>query len=137
MISATKTNANQGQFDIPQPPQLGSSLALNAGAAGRYLEAVGQGLQKLGSPPDRKADARQHAQALKGKAREVREAFFRRHATEMYDKLTNGCSVPLRVVDLVYKAADLYPGLLPTRAEIDAERALNRQFAKEGKEIDQ
>jgi len=45
--------------------------------------------------------------------------------------------VPLRVVDLVYKAADLYPGLLPTRAEIDAERALNRQVAKEGKEIDQ
>ena len=129
--------AADGQFDIPAAPVLGSSLALNAGAAGRYLDAVGQGLQKLGAPPDRKADARQHAKQLKGKAHELREAFFRRHAAEMYDKLTSGCTVPLRVVDLVYKAADLYPGLLPTRAEIDAERALNRQFAKEGREIDQ
>ena len=137
MASATKANAAQGQFDIPPAPLLGSSLALNASAAGRYLDAVGQGLQKLGAPPDRKADARQHAKQLKGRAHELREAFFRRHAAEMYDKMTSGCTVPLRVVDLVYKAADLYPGLLPTRAEIDAERALNRQFAKEGKEIDQ
>lgn len=137
MASASKANADQGQFDIPQAPALGSSLELNAGAAGRYLEAVGQGLQKLGAPPDRKADARQHAKQLKGKAHELREAFFRRHAADMYDKMTNGCTVPLRVVDLVYKAADLYPGLLPTRAEIDAERAPTRQFAKEGREIDQ
>jgi (3,5-dihydroxyphenyl)acetyl-CoA 1,2-dioxygenase len=137
MASASKVTGAGGQFDIPPVPSLGSSLALNTGAAGRYLEAVGQGLKKLGSPSDRKADARKHAQDLKGKAREVREAFFRRHAAEMYDKITSGCTVPLRIVDLVYKAADLYPGLLPTRAEIDAERGLKRQVAKEGKEIDQ
>lgn len=137
MASASKVTGAGAQFDVPPVPSLGSSLALNTGAAGRYLEAVGQGLKKLGLPPDRKADARKHAQDLKGKAREVREAFFRRHAAEMYDKITSGCTVPLRIVDLVYKAADLYPGLLPTRAEIDAERGLKRQVAKEGKEIDQ
>ncbi len=137
MASASKVTGAGAPFDIPPVPSLGSSLALNTGAAGRYLEAVGQGLKKLGLPPDRKADARKHAQDLKGKAREVREAFFRRHAAEMYDKITSGCTVPLRIVDLVYKAADLYPGLLPTRAEIDAERGLKRQVAKEGKEIDQ
>jgi (3,5-dihydroxyphenyl)acetyl-CoA 1,2-dioxygenase len=137
VASASKVTGAGAPFDIPPVPSLGSSLALNTGAAGRYLEAVGQGLKKLGLPPDRKADARKHAQDLKGKAREVREAFFRRHAAEMYDKITSGCTVPLRIVDLVYKAADLYPGLLPTRAEIDAERGLKRQVAKEGKEIDQ
>jgi thioesterase DpgC len=137
MANATEASVAESQFDIPPMPSLGSSLTLNAGTAGRYLEAVDQGLQRLGAPPDRKTDARKHAQDLKRKGREVREAFFRRHAAEMYDKLTGGCTTPLRVVELAYKAADLYPGLLPTRAEIDAERGLKRQVAKEGKEIDQ
>ena len=125
----------RGQFDIPQCAAAGLVPGANAGAAGRYLDAVGQGLQKLGAPPDRRADARQQAKQLKGKAHELREAFFRRHAAEMYDKMTSGCTVPLRVVDLVYKAADLYPGLLPTRAEIDAERAL-KQAGRKGRQGD-
>ena len=34
-------------------------------------------------------------------------------------------------------ASDRYPALLPTRAQIDAERALTQQSAKEGRELDQ
>ena len=38
---------------------------------------------------------------------------------------------------MVYDAAERFPTLLPTRKQIDAERALKKQIAKEGLEIDQ
>ena len=56
--------------------------------------------------------------------------------TSIYDELTDGLSRQLRVSELAYAAADRYPGLLPTRAEIDAEREL-AQKDKRGLEIDQ
>ena len=70
-------------------------------------------------------------------ARETKEAFFRRHAAAMYDVVTANRTLPLRVAELVYGAADRFPGLLPTRKQIEAERALKKQIAKEGLEIDQ
>jgi (3,5-dihydroxyphenyl)acetyl-CoA 1,2-dioxygenase len=56
--------------------------------------------------------------------------------TSIYDELTDGLSRRLRVSELAYAAADRYPGLLPTRAEIDAERELAQKH-KRGLEIDQ
>jgi (3,5-dihydroxyphenyl)acetyl-CoA 1,2-dioxygenase len=41
---------------------------------------------------------------------------------ELYDGLTARCTRPLRLDDLLYEAADRVPGLVPTRAEVDAER---------------
>ncbi|HEX7206237.1 MAG TPA: enoyl-CoA hydratase/isomerase family protein [Xanthobacteraceae bacterium] len=69
--------------------------------------------------------------------REAKEAFFRRHAVAMYDAVTENCTLPLRVSEVVYDAAERFPTLLPTRKQIDAERALKKQIAKEGLEIDQ
>jgi thioesterase DpgC len=43
-------------------------------------------------------------------------------AEELYDELTAGCTKPLRLDDLLYEAAERVPGLVPTRAEIEAER---------------
>ena len=40
-------------------------------------------------------------------------------ATAIYEELTDGLRLDLRVTDLVYQAADRYPDVLPTRAEID------------------
>src|SRR5262245_53779144 len=54
----------------------------------------------------------------------------------MYDELTDGLRRQLRVAELVYAAAEAYPGLLPTRTEIDAERELP-QKDKLGLEIAQ
>jgi thioesterase DpgC len=70
-------------------------------------------------------------------SRAVKDAFFRRHAVEIYDALTDGCTRPRRLSDLVYAAADRYPQLLPSRDAIRAERALERQSAKRGLEVDQ
>ena len=58
------------------------------------------------------------------------------HAEALYDELTDGCTKPIRLEELVYDAAELVPGLVPTRAEMDAERA--RKLAdKEGLELAQ
>ncbi len=52
----------------------------------------------------------------------ARDAYLREHAAGLYDALTQGCTRPLRVEDLVYRAAAEVPGLTPTTAEMDAER---------------
>lgn len=41
---------------------------------------------------------------------------------QLYDELTDNCTSPVRLEDLVYEAAERVPGLVPTRAEIDVER---------------
>ena len=41
---------------------------------------------------------------------------------QLYDELTDGCTRPVRLDDLLYEAAERVPGLVPTRAEIDVER---------------
>ena len=55
---------------------------------------------------------------------------------QLYDELTDRCTRPVRVEDLVYDAAERVPGLVPTRAEMEPERA--RKLAdKEGLELAQ
>ena len=54
----------------------------------------------------------------------------------VYDELTDGRTRHLRVAELVYAAAERFPGLVPTRAAIDAERRL-LQKDKTGLEIAQ
>ena len=79
---------------------------------------------------------------LAGAAREpleqraLREAFIRRHADEVYETLTNEYREEIRVEELVFAAADRFPGLLPSAQQIAAEREL-KQSAKAGHELDQ
>jgi thioesterase DpgC len=62
--------------------------------------------------------------------------YLRRHVASIYDDLTDGLGRQLRVSELAYAAAERFPGLVPTRSEIDAERQL-AQKDKKGLEIDQ
>jgi thioesterase DpgC len=55
---------------------------------------------------------------------------------EIYDALTDGRRRFLRVAELVYAAAERFPGLVPTRAAIDEERQ-RLQKDKRGLEIEQ
>jgi enoyl-CoA hydratase/carnithine racemase len=65
-----------------------------------------------------------------------RESYLREHAEEIYADLTDDLATPLRVEELVERAAERFPGLAPTRAELAAER--ERPLAeKEGAEIAQ
>jgi (3,5-dihydroxyphenyl)acetyl-CoA 1,2-dioxygenase len=54
----------------------------------------------------------------------------------IYDALTDERRRPLRVAELVYMAAERYPGLVPTRAAIDEER-VHLQKDKRGLELEQ
>jgi thioesterase DpgC len=54
----------------------------------------------------------------------------------VHEELSDGFRRPLRVSELVYEAAQRFPGIVPTRAEIDAERE-HRQKDKAGLEIAQ
>jgi thioesterase DpgC len=65
-----------------------------------------------------------------------REARLRGDVESIYEQLTDGLARHLRLTELMYRAAERHPGLVPTRAEIDAERQLP-QKVKKGLEIDQ
>ena len=68
--------------------------------------------------------------------RSARDEHLHEHIESIYDELTDGLRLNLRVSDLVYAAAERYPGLVPTRDAIEAERELP-QKQKAGLEIDQ
>jgi (3,5-dihydroxyphenyl)acetyl-CoA 1,2-dioxygenase len=67
---------------------------------------------------------------------EARDAFLREHIEEVYFEVTGGLTEAVRVEDLVFRAAERYPGLVPTRVEMMEERS-RRQSQKLGLEVDQ
>jgi thioesterase DpgC len=69
-------------------------------------------------------------------ARDARYAFLRCHARTLYDKLTDNRRKFMRIERLAYEAPSLVPGLVPTKAQVDAESE-KRQADKDGVEIDQ
>ena len=56
---------------------------------------------------------------------EERVAFLREHAEAVYREVTDDLRRPVRDEELVYAAADLVPGLVPTREQMAAERELS------------
>ena len=53
---------------------------------------------------------------------EARKMFLRAYTADLYDQLTSGRTQPLRVADLLAGAAARVPGLVPSTAELAAER---------------
>jgi (3,5-dihydroxyphenyl)acetyl-CoA 1,2-dioxygenase len=80
----------------------------------------------------------EHAAAalIQDRSREMRARFLRRHADAVYDAVTARRSRFVRVEELVLRAADVVPGLLPTAQELAAEDGLI-QRDRSGLEIDQ
>lgn len=117
------------------PPAFSASLAYNAEAAGKYLGEVEKRLQAQRT--NGLDQQRSEVMALKADARRIKERFFRLHAAAIYDEVTNNGARYLRVSEVMEAAATRYPTLLPSRAQLDDERALKKQSAKEGRELDQ
>src|SRR4051812_33455591 len=69
-------------------------------------------------------------------ARAARKTYLATHAATLYRRLTQDYTRFLRVDELAYAAADLVPGLAPTRAQVAAECG-RLQRDKQGVEIDQ
>jgi thioesterase DpgC len=87
-----------------------------------YLQ---RGESRLGELPvraQRSETEREEAGAISDALSSARERFLRVHAEAVYAALTDELSTPLRIDELVYRAAERYPGLVPTRERVAAER---------------
>jgi len=114
-----------------EPP---STAVLEATSA--YLTRGEELLGRLPARPDRNGAETEAAAALKTALDAARVRFLRVHAENVYDELTDGLRRAVRDEELVYAAAERFPGLVPSRAQMAEERA-RALPEKEGIEIAQ
>jgi thioesterase DpgC len=122
-------------WSVSAPSQLESFQAA-ADALSHFLKRGIALAERLPGPGDRSDAERIAAEALTATLAAARISFLRAHAGELYDELTDGASVPLRLEPLVYDAAERVPGLVPSRADMEAER-LRPLSEKHGLELAQ
>jgi thioesterase DpgC len=105
-------------------------------AATEYF-ALGEALlRRLPLKPRRGEREQQAAAVLQERLRDTRTSFLRAYAEPVYAELTGGYQQFVRAEELVYAAAERFPGLTPTRVTVQAERQYP-QKDKDGAEIDQ
>ena len=111
---------------VSAPVAASGDFSADAADFSAYWRTAQQQLSRMPAKPKRDAAAHDAAEALKQATRDARFAFLRRHARTLYDRLTDGRRKFVRVERLVYDAAELVPGLAPTRVEVLAEAELRR-----------
>jgi thioesterase DpgC len=100
-----------------------ASFGAAADAVSAFL-ARGQGLsQRLPRPGRATAGERAARAAISAMMDGARESFLRSHAADLYDAVTGRCTRSLRLEELLGAAAARVPGLVPTSAQMEAERA--------------
>src|SRR4051794_3328668 len=88
------------------------------GEAGLAAEFFAQGEELLGRlPPE--AEAAAHVKSVLDAER---TRFLRAHAEDVYVELTDDLRRTVRDEELVYAAAERFPGLVPTREAVARER---------------
>jgi thioesterase DpgC len=117
-------------------PLPSGSFEPDADAACGFLTA-GEALLRRLPPRLRRTDREQAAaHAIADALNAARERFLRAHVDAVYAALTAGLTRQVRDEQLLFDAAERFPGLTPTRAAVAAE--LERRLAdKEGAEIAQ
>jgi len=94
-----------------------------ADAVSAFLSRGQALLRRLPGQGSCTAAERDARDAIDGLMHTARESFLRWNAAELYDAVTDGRTRQLRVDEFVYGAAARVPGLVPTPAEMRAERA--------------
>jgi thioesterase DpgC len=117
-------------------PGLTSDLASDRKAYSAYWMAVREQVAQLPPKPRRDGAQGRAAADLLGSARASRDRFLGAHAAAVYDELTARRTRFVRLDELCRRAAEAFPGLVPTDKELEAEGRLT-QSAKEALEIDQ
>jgi (3,5-dihydroxyphenyl)acetyl-CoA 1,2-dioxygenase len=108
---------------VASAPDPGGSFDAAAEAVSTFL-ARGQGfIQRLPGPGRRTAVERAARGAIAAIMDDARERFLRSHAAALYDAVTGGRTRSLRIEALLGDVAARVPGLVPTFAQMDAERA--------------
>jgi (3,5-dihydroxyphenyl)acetyl-CoA 1,2-dioxygenase len=93
-------------------------------------------LGRLPHKPRRNVIEHAAAARIQDRSRQARVRFLRRHVDAVYEAATTRRSRFVRVEELVRRAADVVPGLLPTAEDLAAEDGLT-QRDRSGLEIDQ
>jgi thioesterase DpgC len=109
------------EWAAPAPDPRGVFTAAAAGV-GVFLTRGRALIQRLPDPVRRSADEHAAAEVIAGMMDAARENFLRWHAAALYDAVTDRCTRSFRVEEFVYEAAAAVPGLVPTPAEMEAER---------------
>ncbi|WP_017557215.1 (3,5-dihydroxyphenyl)acetyl-CoA 1,2-dioxygenase DpgC [Nocardiopsis baichengensis] len=117
------------------PAQKGA-LADDAAALAGFVRAGEELLAALPERRDRDRGRQRTADRVLGACRALRGRFIGLHADGVYEALTRGGERRERLSDLAFAAAEAFPGLVPTREQLGAERR-HVQEDKEGREIDQ
>ncbi len=112
------------------------SFAQAAREVSEFLSRGVEILELLPRPPDRSQLEREAAGAAHEALDRAREDFLGLYAAELYEALTDGYRKSLRLVELVEAAAARVRGLVPSRAQLEAEREL-KLADKEGIELAQ
>ncbi len=115
-------SAELAAWRASEPEQTGS-LEATAAAMGSHLA---RGEELRGRLPARRKRTDAEAEAagvLQSKLDAARSGFLRAHAESVYAALTDDLRRAIRDEELVYAAAERFPGLVPTRAQMAVERA--------------
>ncbi len=135
------THAMKGRAILPasQPDYRQAVRAGLVVARQAMAEAAGRTDEMLASLPEpgqRSPAQRCTASAVKDATRALRGQFMDAHADAVYDEVTDGRMVRMRLAELADAAAAAFPGLAPTADRLAIERT-RPQAGKEGLEIDQ
>jgi thioesterase DpgC len=117
-------------------PALAGDFGADRAAFGAFWTRAAALRAKLPPRAKRNADEQAAAQAILDAARGSRARFMRAHASTVYDTLTARRTEFVRIDEVCRRASVEFPGLVPSKAELDAESGLMLQ-QKEGLEIDQ
>ncbi|HKN08710.1 MAG TPA: enoyl-CoA hydratase/isomerase family protein, partial [Pseudomonadota bacterium] len=117
-------------------PAVTADFAVDRASFGQVWQHADRRAGRLPPRASRTPSEADAAATLYREAREARDHFLRQHVEKVYATLTGGLSRFVRVEDLVLDAAEAFPGLVPSRAQLaaEADRPLRE---KEGLETDQ
>jgi len=138
MMSALRADGLDRQIDRWRgaEPAIATDFATDRRLFGEFWRLSAEIIARLPPKPQRSADQAKAAAFVHERARNARRRFLDAHVREVYAGLTHNLSRFVRVEELVYAAAELCPGLTPTRDEVANEETL-LQRDKDGHEIDQ
>jgi thioesterase DpgC len=124
-----------GQWALRES-RLGGSTQDDASTLADYIAAGEALLALLPAQAGRSLDEHELAQDVLSASRRVRGRFIHFHPEAVYDALTADRTEPRRLSELVFAAAERFPGLVPTRDQMRVEDECI-PLDKCGREIDQ
>ncbi|MCW5771902.1 MAG: enoyl-CoA hydratase/isomerase family protein [Rhodospirillaceae bacterium] len=117
-------------------PRASGNFELDREAFAAYWRETDHALEALPPKPKRNARQAEEAAAMLTAARAARTRFLTAHIETLYRRLTADLARYVRLENMIFDAATLVPGLVPTREAWTREMAL-KQADKEGVEVDQ